>query len=176
MPNDIDPEVLQVIGCQGRQDRVVDFVLTKRPFVLPKAKAPEPVTYIDRAPTCHGLIVQAGTVVSRLAAMPLAIAVGRFTARSGLTQFSQENAPAASAESARAFGIKPHRPAVPAAADAAWYLRAMANPYGIKLDDQSLRWAAAEGVPESVIAAICLLAEKAWTRWSPGSRRSNLSR
>jgi hypothetical protein len=26
----------------------------------------------------------------------------------------------------------------------------MANPYGIKLDDQSLRWAAAEGVPESV--------------------------
>jgi hypothetical protein len=108
MPNDIDPEVLQVIGCQGRQDRVVDFVLTKRPFVLPKAKAPEPVTYIDRAPTCHGLIVQAGTVVSRLAAMPLAIAVGRFTARSGLTQFSQENAPAASAESARAFGIKPH--------------------------------------------------------------------
>ncbi len=34
---------------------------------------------------------------------------------------------------------------------------AMANPYGIKLDDHSLRWAAAEGVPESVIAAICLL-------------------
>jgi hypothetical protein len=33
----------------------------------------------------------------------------------------------------------------------------MANPYGIKLDDHSLRWAAAEGVSESVIAAICLL-------------------
>ena len=33
----------------------------------------------------------------------------------------------------------------------------MANPYGITLDDRSLRWAAAEGVPESVIAAICLL-------------------
>jgi hypothetical protein len=36
----------------------------------------------------------------------------------------------------------------------------MANPYQIKLDDHSLRWAAAEGVPESVIAAICLLHEK----------------
>ena len=33
----------------------------------------------------------------------------------------------------------------------------MANPYGITLDDYSLRWATAEGVPESVIAAICLL-------------------
>jgi len=29
---------------------------------------------------------------------------------------------------------------------------AMANPYGITLDDASLRWAAAEGLPESVIA------------------------
>jgi hypothetical protein len=36
----------------------------------------------------------------------------------------------------------------------------MANPYGITLDDHSLRWAAAEGVPESVIAAICLLGAK----------------
>jgi hypothetical protein len=34
------------------------------------------------------------------------------------------------------------------------------NPFGIALDDASLRWAAAEGVPESVIAAICLLDEK----------------
>jgi hypothetical protein len=33
----------------------------------------------------------------------------------------------------------------------------MGNPYGITLDDASLRWAAAEGVPEAVIAAICLL-------------------
>jgi hypothetical protein len=41
-----------------------------------------------------------------------------------------------------------------------WYVSVMANPYGIKLDDRSLRWAAAEGVPESVIAAICLLDEK----------------
>ena len=33
----------------------------------------------------------------------------------------------------------------------------MANPYGITLDDASLRWAAAESVSEAVIAAICLL-------------------
>jgi hypothetical protein len=31
--------------------------------------------------------------------------------------------------------------------------------YGITLDDAALRWAAAEGVPETVIAAICLLDE-----------------
>jgi hypothetical protein len=37
---------------------------------------------------------------------------------------------------------------------------AIGNPYGITLDEASLRWAAAEGVPESVIAAICLLDEK----------------
>ncbi len=36
----------------------------------------------------------------------------------------------------------------------------MANPYGITLDDHSLRWAAAEGVPEAVIATICLLGQK----------------
>ena len=36
----------------------------------------------------------------------------------------------------------------------------MANPYGIRLDDASLRWAAAEGVSEAVIAAICLLPER----------------
>jgi hypothetical protein len=30
MSNDIDTEVLQVLGCQGRQDRVVDFVLAER--------------------------------------------------------------------------------------------------------------------------------------------------
>ena len=36
-------------------------------------------------------------------------------------------------------------------------LPAMANPYGITLDDASLRWAAAEAVPEAVIAAICML-------------------
>ena len=33
----------------------------------------------------------------------------------------------------------------------------MANPYGVLLDDASLRWAAAESVSEAVIAAICLL-------------------
>jgi hypothetical protein len=39
-------------------------------------------------------------------------------------------------------------------------LGAMGNPYGITLDEASLRWAAAEGVSEAVIAAICLLDEK----------------
>jgi hypothetical protein len=34
------------------------------------------------------------------------------------------------------------------------------NPYGIQLDDEALRWAAAEGVPVSVIAAIRLLHER----------------
>ena len=33
----------------------------------------------------------------------------------------------------------------------------MNNPYGLVLDAASLRWAAAESVPETVIAAICLL-------------------
>jgi hypothetical protein len=33
----------------------------------------------------------------------------------------------------------------------------MTNAYGIVLDDASLRWAAAESVPETVIAALCLL-------------------
>jgi hypothetical protein len=33
----------------------------------------------------------------------------------------------------------------------------MTNPYGLVLDDASLRWAAAESVSEAVIAAICLL-------------------
>ncbi len=36
----------------------------------------------------------------------------------------------------------------------------MANPFGITLNDRSIRWAAAEGVPESVIAAICLLEDR----------------
>jgi hypothetical protein len=36
----------------------------------------------------------------------------------------------------------------------------MGNSFGITLDDASLRCAAAEGVSESVIAAICLLDEK----------------
>jgi hypothetical protein len=37
------------------------------------------------------------------------------------------------------------------------YIPAMTNPYGVVLDDESLRWAAAESVSEAVIAAICLL-------------------
>jgi hypothetical protein len=47
----------------------------------------------------------------------------------------------------------------------------MANAYGLTLDDRSLRWAAAEGVPESVLAAICLLGAKSVdeivTKFSP---------
>jgi hypothetical protein len=39
-------------------------------------------------------------------------------------------------------------------------LGAMGNPYGITLDEASLRWAAAEDVSEAVIAAICLLDQK----------------
>jgi hypothetical protein len=37
---------------------------------------------------------------------------------------------------------------------------AKGNPYGIQLDDEALRWAAAEGVPEAVVAAIRLLHER----------------
>jgi hypothetical protein len=33
----------------------------------------------------------------------------------------------------------------------------MTNPYGVVLDDESLRWATAESVSEAVIAAICVL-------------------
>jgi hypothetical protein len=36
----------------------------------------------------------------------------------------------------------------------------MPNPYGVVLDDESLRWATAESVSEAVIAAICLLETK----------------
>jgi hypothetical protein len=36
----------------------------------------------------------------------------------------------------------------------------MTSPYGIALDDASLRWAAAEGVSETVIAAVLLLHER----------------
>jgi hypothetical protein len=36
----------------------------------------------------------------------------------------------------------------------------MGNPYGITLDEASLRWAAAEDVSEAVIAAICLLDQR----------------
>jgi hypothetical protein len=37
------------------------------------------------------------------------------------------------------------------------YIPAMPNSYAVILDDESLRWAAAESVSEGVIAAICLL-------------------
>jgi hypothetical protein len=36
----------------------------------------------------------------------------------------------------------------------------MTNPYGLVLDDASLRWATAESVSEAVIAAICVLETK----------------
>jgi hypothetical protein len=36
----------------------------------------------------------------------------------------------------------------------------MPNPYGITLDETSIRWAAAEGVSETIIAAVLLLHEK----------------
>jgi hypothetical protein len=36
----------------------------------------------------------------------------------------------------------------------------MPNPYGITLDESSIRWAAAEGVSETIIAAVLLLHEK----------------
>jgi hypothetical protein len=53
-----------------------------------------------------------------------------------------------------------NRSAAPPLLTRPWYIRAMANPFGITLDDASLRWAAAEGVSEAVIAAICLLDQK----------------
>ena len=37
------------------------------------------------------------------------------------------------------------------------YIPDMSNPFGIALDQASLRWAAAEGVSETVIAAVSLL-------------------
>ena len=43
---------------------------------------------------------------------------------------------------------------------AAMHISGMPNPYGIKLDDASIRWAAAEGVSETIIAAVLLLHEK----------------
>ena len=46
------------------------------------------------------------------------------------------------------------------AAAAAMHISGMPNPYGIKLDDASIRWAAAEGVSETIIAAVLLLHEK----------------
>ena len=49
MSNDIDTEVLQVLSCQSRQDRVVDRVFAKASLVLSKAKASEPVADVDPA-------------------------------------------------------------------------------------------------------------------------------
>ncbi len=43
--------------------------------------------------------------------------------------------------------------------ETAWYARAMGNPFGITLDDASLRWAATDAASESATAAICLVGE-----------------
>ena len=43
---------------------------------------------------------------------------------------------------------------------AATHISGMPNPYGITLDEASIRWAAAEGVSETIIAAVLLLHEK----------------
>ena len=43
---------------------------------------------------------------------------------------------------------------------AAMHISGMPNPYGITLDEASIRWAAAEGVSETIIAAVLLLHEK----------------
>ena len=43
---------------------------------------------------------------------------------------------------------------------AAMHISGMPNPYGIKLDDASIRWATAERVSETIIAAVLLLHEK----------------
>ena len=52
------------------------------------------------------------------------------------------------------------------------HISGMPNPYGIKLDDASIRWAAAEGVSATIIAAVLLLHEKsqiqALDRTQPG--------
>jgi hypothetical protein len=39
-------------------------------------------------------------------------------------------------------------------------VRAMTNHFGAVLHDESVRWAAAQGVPETVIAAVRLLHER----------------
>ena len=43
---------------------------------------------------------------------------------------------------------------------AAGYISGMPNQYGITLDQAFIRWAAAEGVSETIIAAVSLLHEK----------------
>ena len=52
-------------------------------------------------------------------------------------------------------------PAAPAAlSPSAGYDYRMPNPYGITLDEASVRWAAAEGVSETIITAVLLLHER----------------
>src|SRR5262249_5471348 len=42
----------------------------------------------------------------------------------------------------------------------AGYISGMPSPYGITLDEASIRWAAAEGVSETIITAVLLLHER----------------
>jgi hypothetical protein len=73
-----------------------------------------------------------------------------------------KDARAASAESARGLCAKISVAgyALDAHSPPPGYVAVMANPYGITLDDDALHWAAAEGVPEAVIAAVHLLPER----------------
>jgi hypothetical protein len=50
--------------------------------------------------------------------------------------------------------------ALDACSPPARYAAAMINPYGITLDSASVRWAAAEGVSETIITAVLLLHER----------------
>ena len=54
--------------------------------------------------------------------------------------------------------VLPAAPAVPS--PSAGYISDMTNPYGITLDEASIRWAAAEGVSETVITAVLLRHER----------------
>jgi hypothetical protein len=51
----------------------------------------------------------------------------------------------------------------------AQYLPAMTNPFGAELHSESMRWAAAEGVSETVIAAVLLLHERSVDKIAPSS-------
>ena len=42
MSNNTDTKVLQVLGCQARQDSLVDFVLAERLLIPFEAQAPQP--------------------------------------------------------------------------------------------------------------------------------------
>jgi hypothetical protein len=43
MSNNTNTKVLQVLGCQARQDRVVDFILAEHRLIPFEAEAPQPI-------------------------------------------------------------------------------------------------------------------------------------